>query len=203
MNERSEDLRTTQQAGDWRKSQFAEMCELLGRLQSAVRCRKLSRNDVAKLRGLLEAGMLAEDILLSEEPKAATHRDDLWAVAIVNAEWPVLFYAFCCVLNVDAQLTVTEADTHDQAIAALSRPEAKDVWQRLHAAAMCKATDPSRLVTVKEVADYRGINRNSQATMDWPNPVEKAQGRLPAKYRWGDLRPVLEKRYPDDDWDSF
>ena len=147
--------------------------------------------------------MLAEEILLNEGPKAATYRDDLWAVAIVNAEWPVLFYAFCGVLNVDARLTVSEVDTIDQACAELWRPEAQEVWDRLHAAAMCRQPDPGRLVTVQQVADHVQINRTSFSTKGWPEPVEKAKGRLPAKYRWENLRPVLEKRYPNDDWDSF
>ena len=68
-----------------------------------------------------------------------------------------------------------------------------------------KAVASSRLVTAKDVAAYLRIERTSLSPKeaDWPEPAVVAKGNRPSQWRLSDLKPVLERQYPRDNWAEF
>lgn len=62
-----------------------------------------------------------------------------------------------------------------------------------------------RLVTAKQVAAHLGIERTSlpPKEKEWPKPAVVGKGNRPSQWRLSDLKPVLERQYPRDDWAKF
>jgi hypothetical protein len=65
--------------------------------------------------------------------------------------------------------------------------------------------DDEKLVTAKDVATYLRIERTSLSPKEkeWPEPAVVGKGNRPSQWRRCDLKPVLERQYPRDDWASF
>jgi hypothetical protein len=62
-----------------------------------------------------------------------------------------------------------------------------------------------RLVTAEQVAAYLLIKRTSLSPKEreWPEPAVASKGNRPSQWRLSDLKPVLERQYPRDDWAKF
>ncbi len=181
------------------QSQFNEHFKWLGRLQRAVQDGLPSRDHVVKLRALFEAMHLMDDVLANQKTRSA---DDMFVLCALRAELPIVFYAFCRRLSVDACLTDEECDPKEVE-EKLNSPAQSEVWQRLEAAAMCVSRSPESLVTADKVALHLDIKRTSLVTKAWPQPAVEGRGNRPAEFRWCQLRPVLEKQYPKEDWSTF
>ncbi len=128
-------------AGASPQSQFDEFFKWLRRLQRAVQDGLPSREHVIKLRALFEAMHLINDVLADQKTRSA---DDMFVLCELRTELPIVFYAFCRRLSVDASLSEEECDP-EEVEAKLNSPAASEVWQRLQAAAMCDSRSPESL----------------------------------------------------------
>ena len=185
----------------FQQSQFYECFQLLGRLQSRIAAKNVCRDDVVKLRSMLEAMSLIEDVIHEQSPG---NQADLQVLAVLRTEWPILFYAFCTLLGVDAGL-IEEEDTRGESGTDQCDFQSEDIWNRLAGASMLQKRTGDRLVTAQMIASHIGIERRSlgSKTKAWPKPAKTGRGNIPSEYRWEELCPVLRRQYTKDDWDSF
>ena len=60
-----------------------------------------------------------------------------------------------------------------------------------------------RVVTAKDIAKFVHLEPKSLSRSSWPKPMVAHRGRRAAQWKWSDLRPVVEREFPDVDWDDF
>lgn len=75
-------------------------------------------------------------------------------------------------------------------------------WQRIWnvALSMRKSTNGSPdLITRSQVADMVGLEEKSMGphVKDWPQPIEPARGRKPARWDWRTLYKTVQQQFPE------
>jgi hypothetical protein len=176
---------------------WQEYLDELRKLLKDVSCDRIDAGTVGELQGILIGGEALEEHVATDSVLLAA-KDTVTAMILVEE----------CKQKITAVAQSLGWSISD--IRTLFEPTGSFAWQALRAAAEVQTVGSSprkagrdRLVTVKEVAEYLRIHRNSMRTRTWPVAAVKHKGNQPDRYCWSELRPVLEQQYPDEDWGSF